>query len=201
MELHQLDMKIKFKLWLPLLLVLFASAKANAQEFYDPPDYETSFFEKSGDVLEYAMPAGTGLIILLEKDIKGAKQFALAYGSTIVLTYALKNVIEKERPQSNKPRFDSFPSGHTASAFSSASFLQRRYGWQYGLPAYALATYVGISRVEGKVQHHDYVDVLGAAAIAVGFTYIFTSPRAREIPQVSFNSRDKQFLISWNYRF
>lgn len=183
---------------LVLLLIFLCSAFCYSQEY---PELETSFVEKTGDVLEFAMPISAGLITLLEKDFQGSKQFALAYGSTMVLTYTLKNVIKKERPESNKPRYDSFPSGHTASVFSSASFLQQRYGWKYGIPAYALATYVGISRVEGKVQHHDYVDVLGAAGIAIGFTYIFTSKRPEQIPQVSFNSRHQEVLISWKHTF
>ncbi|MFA9459527.1 phosphatase PAP2 family protein [Thiohalorhabdus sp. Cl-TMA] len=88
--------------------------------------------------------------------------------------HTLKYAIDEKRPDSEAR--NSFPSGHTAAAFSGASFIQRRYGWTLGAPAYALATFVGYSRVHAGA--HYVHDTLAGAAIAVGFTYLFTEPRA-----------------------
>ena len=48
------------------------------------------------------------------------------------------------------------PSIHSAVAFAGASYIQRRYGWKFGAPAYALAVDVGWSRIgarRAKTRH------------------------------------------------
>ena len=58
------------------------------------------------------------------------------------------------------------------------AFIQRRYGWKWGIPAYVVSTYVGWSRVYGK--KHDWWDVAAGAAIGVGSSYLFTRPFAKK---------------------
>ena len=65
----------------------------------------------------------------------------------MAVVYVLKPIVDRQRPDGGS---QSFPSGHSASAFAGAAFLQRRYGWSYGAPAYAVATFVAYSRVESK---------------------------------------------------
>ena len=105
-------------------------------------------FKGTGDVLQLALPAAAGLTTILKKDWKGTKQFALSYTTSLLVTHSLKKIVRKQRPE-GRHLYDSFPSGHTTSAFSGASFIQRRYGWKYGKWAYILAGIVGISRIEG----------------------------------------------------
>ncbi|PNW27514.1 phosphatase PAP2 family protein [Formosa algae] len=134
------------------------------------------------DVGDYAqhIPALTSLIMIaIKKDKKGFWQFAKSYGTTLGLTYGLKYAINKPRPDGATDGH-AFPSGHTAVAFSGASFLQRRYGWKYGIPAYALASYVAYSRLEGIDDRHDGWDILGGIVVGVGSTYLFTTPYQRE---------------------
>ena len=52
--------------------------------------------------------------------------------------------------------------------------MRKRYGWQYGIPAYAAALFVAYSRVEAR-QHHTH-DVIAGAAIGIGSSYLFTRP-------------------------
>lgn len=59
----------------------------------------------------------------------------------------------------------SFPSGHTAVSFASATVLQRHYGWKVGIPAYAFASYVGASRIQ--IKKHYLSDVAFGAAIGI----------------------------------
>ena len=52
--------------------------------------------------------------------------------------------------------------------------MRKRYGWEYGLPAYAVASFVAYSRVESG-EHHPQ-DVVAGAAIGIISSYIFTRP-------------------------
>jgi len=131
---------------------------------------QKSFTEKSGDVLQIVMPLGAGLVSILDiSDDKPWLQFGLAFGTSWISTHALKRIINKERPNGGDY---GFPSGHTAVAFSSAGFVQKRYGWKYGLPSYILASYVAWTRIEA--DKHDVWDVLAGAAIGVVSAQLFT---------------------------
>lgn len=124
-----------------------------------------------GDVLRFAMPALALSSTFIWKDgQKGTYQFTKALAGTIALTTGLKLVINKARPNGENNK--SFPSGHTSVAFASAAFVQKRYGWEFGIPAYLLAGYVGYTRIEAN--KHDGVDVLAGAVIGVGMSYLFT---------------------------
>lgn len=90
--------------------------------------------------------------------------------SYIRATYVLKYAINKRRPDGSTDG-KAFPSGHTAVSFSEASFLQRRYGWEYGIPAYAVAGLVAYTRIEGIDDRHDGWDILGGIVVGVGSTY------------------------------
>jgi PAP2 superfamily. len=57
----------------------------------------------------------------------------------------------------------------------AAGYLQKRYGWQWGLPATLAASIVGLSRVESR-DHHWY-DVVAGAALGEVTAYVFTTPR------------------------
>jgi len=62
--------------------------------------------------------------------------------------------------------------------FADAAFIQRRYGWKWGVPAYLLSAYVGWGRTYAK--KHDWWDVAAGAVIGAGSAYIFTRPFAKE---------------------
>jgi membrane-associated phospholipid phosphatase len=136
--------------------------------------------DDTGDVLQIAMPLSARLATIFQKDYEGTKQLAFSYAATTALTYTLKYTAIRQRPV-GPTTYDSFPSGHTSSAFAGASFIQRRYGWKYGKYAYILAALAGVSRMEGPDGYHNIWDVLGGAAVGVGSTYIFTYPY--EIPK------------------
>ena len=127
--------------------------------------------ELAGDVLLGVMPATAAGMTLGYRDGAGALQLGESLALTAGVTTGLKYAIHERRP--NGGRY-SFPSFHTSVCFSSAEFLRRRYGWEYGLPAYAAASFVAYSRVESR-QHH-VQDVLAGAAIGVASSYAFTRP-------------------------
>ena len=130
----------------------------------------------SGDVGAVLLPVAGLTAILIEKDWQGLKQGVFSGVTTLGVTYALKYIVKKERPDHSDNH--SFPSMHTSTSFAAAAFIQRRYGWQWGLPSYILSTYVGWTRVYGK--KHDWWDVAAGAVIGAGSSYIFTRPFAKE---------------------
>jgi membrane-associated phospholipid phosphatase len=79
-----------------------------------------------------------------------------------VLTIGMKEATRRSRPEGTG---FSFPSGHAAVAFASATVLQRHFGWKVGIPAYAVASYVAASRVEMK--RHYLSDVAFGAALGI----------------------------------
>jgi membrane-associated phospholipid phosphatase len=127
--------------------------------------------ETAGDILQYVLPASAAGLTLLHRDGYGALQFGASAGVTLGVTYLLKYTVEETRPNGGS---ESFPSGHTSISFSAAEFMRKRYGWEYGVPAYALASFVAYSRVEAG-QHHPH-DVIAGAAIGIISSYIFTRP-------------------------
>ena len=133
---------------------------------------QAQFVRKSTDVLCLVPTATAAVLTLVKKDEKGLKQLALSTLTSTILSYGLEACVTKERPDGDG--MHAMPSTHTMIAFSGASFLQRRYGWKWGAPAYALASYVAWGRVHSN--RHDVWDVLVGTAIGVGGTYIFTRP-------------------------
>jgi membrane-associated phospholipid phosphatase len=77
-----------------------------------------------------------------------------------VLTRGLKLAAQRNRPHGGD---DAMPSGHTSATFASAVVLQEHYGWRVGLPAYAVASFVGWSRI--RDDRHWLTDVIVGATV------------------------------------
>ena len=73
----------------------------------------------------------------------------------------LKPLVNEERPDGSA--FNSFPSGHTATAFAGAELMRLEYGWGWGGAAYALSAGVGALRVYHQ-RHWWWDTVAGAGA-------------------------------------
>lgn len=130
--------------------------------------------EITGDILQILIPAGAYGATFLKDDPEGRMQFYKSFCTNLGVTYALKYAINKPRPENNGDH--SFPSGHTSAAFQGATFIHLRYGWEYSIPAYLGASFVGWSRVEGESDKHDATDVVAGAAIGILSAYFFTTP-------------------------
>lgn len=134
----------------------------------------SSKIDSSGDILQVAIPLAAFGTTFYKDDNEGKKEFVKSFLTTTAITHALKfslkNTSLNERPNGKDY---SFPSGHTASAFQGAFFLQKRYGSEYGVPAMALAGFTGYTRVRG--DYHHWRDVIGATAIAFGVNYFLVS--------------------------
>lgn len=132
-------------------LLLLAAPPANASEGV----------ETAGEILRIALPLAAGGYSLYRKDYDGVLQLGVSEAIAIGTSLLLQQFIREERP--DKSDFRAFPSDSTAMAFSAANYLQIRYGKSYGIPAFAIATFVGYSRMEA--DKHDWTDVLAGAAL------------------------------------
>lgn len=83
-----------------------------------------------------------------------------------MLTFSLKRLTAVPRPDTKEQT--SFPSGHTAQAFATATFMAKEYGHKsiwYSIGAYTMATGVGAMRVMNN--RHWVSDVLVGAGIGI----------------------------------
>jgi membrane-associated phospholipid phosphatase len=150
--------------------------------------------ETSGDILRVAIPVAAWGVAWHRKDSEGQRRFAYAMAGTLASTYALKKVVDKNRPNGDD---EAFPSGHAATAFSGASFIHRRYGFREAVPWYLASAYVGWTRVDA--DEHDEVDVLGGAAVAIAWTWFLVKPseKSQIIPVVARDGAAIRFAFRW----
>ena len=173
---------------LALILAVYAVLPAGmmAEDNTFSPSAAQKGIRTSTDVIAVALPATALAVTLIERDWEGLKQGALSAAVTAGVTLGLKYLVRETRPDfSNR---HSFPAGHSAVTFASATYIGRRYGWKWSIPAYALSAYTAWGRVYGK-KHH-WWDVAAGAAIGAASSMIFTHPYMRRheaalVPMVS----------------
>jgi membrane-associated phospholipid phosphatase len=86
------------------------------------------------------------------------------------IVQAAKLTTNRNRPDGSNDH--SLPSGHAASAFASAGVIQRHFGWKAGIPAYAVAGYVGASRM--AADRHYLSDVILGAGVGLAAAHTVT---------------------------
>jgi membrane-associated phospholipid phosphatase len=94
-----------------------------------------------------------------------------------IVTRSLK-LIPRARPFQEKanPPNGSFPSGHTSASFATATVIQHQWGWKAGLPAYVLASYVGLARLH---RNHYLSDVAFGAGLGIAAGLAVNRPSRR----------------------
>jgi len=148
-------------LFMSLLLCFMAKETASANDGV----------ETAGNIIQLVLPAGAAGLTIINHDQEGFIELAESGLLTLGITYGLKYSIDATRPNGGQ---NSFPSGHSSTSFVSAEFIRERYGWNYGIPAYLAASFVGYSRVESK--EHYTRDVIAGALIGIGSSWLFTTP-------------------------
>lgn len=133
------------------------------------------------DVFQY-VPAGSAYLLkLCGMESKSTykeltKRTALSYLATAATVLTLKHTTHILRPDGT--RYNSFPSGHTATAFVGAEILRREYGEQYpyiAVAGYTVATGVGLMRIYNN--RHWAGDVLAGAGLGIlcaGLSYLIS---------------------------
>ena len=121
------------------------------------------------DVLQYTPMAASFLLKAAGVKCRSSwEQRLYKSGASFILcsgtTYLLKHSIHKMRPDGTDNR--SFPSGHTAIAFSGATVLHKEFGktspW-ISVAGYAVATITAVDRV--RRNRHHWEDIATGAAI------------------------------------
>ena len=136
----------------------------------------------------YLFPIGLALMALFAR--KNFRRDFVLWASTsfasFIIGTTLKHLVHRDRPLAAfhsaivshavtihvlGPSLyaNSFPSGHTFTAFSTASLFSGLYP-PLALPLFALATLTGLSRI--YVGAHFPLDVLGGAAIGLFSTFL-----------------------------
>jgi membrane-associated phospholipid phosphatase len=162
--------------WHLLFLAGGATATAVVHEF-DPEIQEAFQPERPlgntfDDVMNWGFHplvlGGASLVALGAAKLAHADKAALTAGTmlealaiTETLTVGLQFATHRERPDGSNSR--SFPSGHTSGAFALATVAQVFYGPWVGVPSYALAALVGVSRIDKN--KHVASDVVAGAVL------------------------------------
>ena len=92
----------------------------------------------------------------------GMAHFEALAGSTL-MTFSMKKSIHRTRP--NGENEDSFPSGHTSTAFASSGSLSYAYGMKAAILSYSLTSLTFLARMQDN--KHLLSDVIMATAIGV----------------------------------
>ncbi len=126
---------------------------------------------KADDYLQF-VPATAAFILKLAKiesknNLLGmAIIYALSGGLTFGVVETTKVLTDRERPDGSAN--NSFPSGHTATAFAAAEFLHQEFGYHsiwISIGGYTVATMVGASRIFN--DKHWLSDVVAGAGIGI----------------------------------
>lgn len=131
--------------------------------------------ETASDVLTGVVPLGALYRTYAIDDADGRKQWLWSTGTALAANTALR-VAFNQTHYGTRPNGHpyGFPSGHIGFIASGAAFLQERYGYRYGVPAWLATGYVAYVRVES--DHHRWRDTLAGAAVAYGVSRLLVTP-------------------------
>ncbi len=144
-----------------------------------------NFFCAYSDAISYVTPLvpiaiyAKGLQTKNKNLQKKGINVAISAGINGILTYSVKQLVNRPRPAVKYPFLTplasnknySMPSGHTSSAFNTATALTMEFPkWYVAVPAYAYAATMGYSRMHIGV--HYPTDVLAGAALGAGSAWV-----------------------------
>lgn len=144
------------------------AAKQSDQTIYNhnrvPEDRWMS--QSAANVGAYLGSGGPGIAIALAQLVWDPVN-GVRHGTALALTAAshitMASLVQRQRPSGRD--YLSFPSGHSSSSFATATSLAYSYGYAVGIPAFAAATFVALSRVNENI--HWLSDVVAGAALGI----------------------------------
>jgi membrane-associated phospholipid phosphatase len=147
-------------------LVAIAAAPWDREGVNNGFNIPTTIFQSGNLIGQFAFQAtagfatyGIGKAIGNTKGAVVGRDIVRAQLLSQALVQTVKHTVRRERPDGTNRA--AFPSGHSASAFATATVLQRHYGWKVGVPAYGLGSYIALARMAWN-RHHATDVVMGA---------------------------------------
>ena len=138
---------------------------------------------------------------------------AFSVASMAAVVNGVKYSVKRLRPDGST--YNSFPSGHTATAFMTATMLHKEYEGRspwFSIGGYTLAAITGVSRVLNN--RHWLTDVVAGAAIGIGSVHlgyfitdlIFKDRHLNpnyEVPEFCYDPSVKHYVaeLLFGYRF
>lgn len=131
-------------------------------------DLRKNRFFHADDYIQYLPVISYAGLGLIEEESKHSFKERLIITATSYLAMGImvngtKLAIDEKRPDSSAE--NSFPSGHTATAFMGAELVRIEYGLGYGISAYLIASSVAALRLYNN--RHWLNDVLAGAGIGI----------------------------------
>lgn len=156
------------KLLLAVVMLLLWRTPEAAESHISSDEY------LAADVLTGIVPLGAYWLTYLKDDKPGRKQYLWSMGTSLIVVNGARLAF-KDHEWGTRPNGHpyGFPSGHLVFIASGAAFLQDRYGWKWGVPAYGAAYYTAWVRVED--EHHRWRDVGVATAVSILASQYFVS--------------------------
>lgn len=159
----------------------------------------SQFGDAMGRVIPNILYAGTFFVDwLINKDSLSGERSLLMTKATLyssVVVTALKYTVREDRPNGGGS-ISSFPSGHSTTAFAFASVVGMEHDLPYGIAAYTLATFVGLSRLNDNA--HWVHDVVAGATIGasygVGLYYQAKKKRDWKIRNNKYNTETQSMF-------
>ena len=141
------------------------------------------------DYLQYLPIAGTMLLCLPKDNLEGWQDKVVlgATGMAVmgVLVNTLKYTTCEMRPDGS--RRNSFPSGHTATAFVGAELVRMEYGGWWGAAAYTAAIATGVLRMyNNRHWFHDVLAGAGIGFVSAKAAYWLLPWERKQLGRVSF---------------
>lgn len=137
-----------------------------------------------------------------EKGYNRALGMFKATAYSVSVTTVLKYSIREPRPDNHQER-NSFPSGHTTSAFAFGGYVLEEHGWKWGIPALGLSLFSGLSRINDN--RHRLQDVLSGATIGltygIGISKLQKKNKNLAAYQIApiFDRYNKGLAMSWEF--
>jgi membrane-associated phospholipid phosphatase len=133
--------------------------------------YIPNFSNHMDDYMQYIPAAGVFALNLAgKKGLNHLSRAMMNWGTGMlimgVMVNSVKHISKVMRPDNTSA--NSFPSGHTATAFMNASFLDKEFGYRnaaYGIVGYTMGTVTGIER--SLNNRHWISDILAGAGIGI----------------------------------
>jgi hypothetical protein len=152
---------------LPSALICALLANIQTAEAAPPVPTPSNYKNTAASVamgLSISLPVMAAGITFAKHDRAGAGELLVGTILSVGTAYALKSLIHEDRPDGESNH--SLPAVTTALAGSSSTYLWGRYGWQYGVPAFAASDLVSFSLTQAKKAH--WYDALAGSMISTG---------------------------------